>query len=249
MQYRNGKRDLDESPVNEKAGHPDLRALAAYRDGDLSEASEEEIQRHIVRCEDCVDLLLLEAEERDDERPGSLDFEKEMIWARIKAERAGESEATAWRRGRAGLFSIAAAALLALAPLGWFNLHQKGVIEDLTRPQLNVSIHDLLDDNQRSADLRIDASEPMDFEIPKGTEYYTVIFPVDVRENGSYRVDLLDSSSALIWRGHDLDVDEYGYATLGLSRRFLDQGAYRIRIYDEVTDQDVGDHSFVVRYQ
>lgn len=249
MQYRYGRLETDENTVEERAGHPSLETLAAYRDGALSEEIAEEAQRHIVRCEECVDLLLMYGADADDESTGVLDFEKEMIWARIKAEKAGESAAKAWRRRRAERLGIAAVLLLTLAPLGWFNVHQKYIIADLTQPQLNVSIQDVLENDQRSANLTAESSGPRAFEIPRNTEFYTVVFPVDGSKDGNYRVDLFDSTSSLIWSGKDLDVDEYGYATLGLSRRFLDPGAYQIRVYDEVNRKSVGDHSFVVDYK
>ena len=239
---------------NQDAGkrHPDPETIAAYRREFLAGEETERIQEHLVSCGECLDLLLLEDDEIE-EQSGVLNFEKEMIWARLKAARAEDDRRAAQSRTAKAL--AAAAVLLAVVvPLGGVGFHQSHVITELTRPQLNISIHDVLENGHRGIERRTRGAdesglEPMAFEIPPGTEYYTVIFPVEADQESIYDVEIVDDRQELVWEGQGLEVDELGYATLGLSRRFLDAGSYRIRVFHRGRGPNpVRDHPIVIRY-
>ena len=196
-------------PETETMGHPDPAKLAAYRDGQLSPDDEGSFRDHLMECEDCVDLLLMGAGSPAPEDPKVADFEKEVTWRALRAElRADQAqqEAAAARarievqRRRSGYerWGLVAAALVVVLPLGGLSLRQQTVITEVTRPQINVAIYDV--DAPRIV-LRGEAPPQTTFEVPRGTDFYTLVLPIEARDYDLYRVDLVGSEDRAVWSG------------------------------------------------
>lgn len=254
MKNRNEEQIAD--PGRAFAGdHPLPETVAAYATGELPDSDEERLRAHLEACEECRDLLLLAPEETAADS-GVIDFAKELVWSRLQAEIAREAAETARtkavdverRRQRERFFAVAASVMLVVGLAGLY-ARNDAIVEGLTRPQLNVAIHDVLQmdlKNVRGAG----ESEPRTFEVPQDTEFFTLVFPVENGGEGPLRVELLGAEGRLIWSERGLEVDRYGFATLGLSRRFLEGGSYRIRVFGESSGAEpLEDHPIEIHYQ
>lgn len=242
---------MTETNENPNAGnvHMDAEKILSYRAGKLSAPYEESAQEHLLDCEDCIDLMLLAGDDPVDEKSGVVDFEKEWIWTRIHSAKASEAatESRGRRPGRTERYGLVAA-MFALCVLGAFNIRQGGVITDLTTPQLNVAIHDFVTQAPRRS---LSAADPVSklIEISEETKYYAMVFTLDPQKGAAYRVEILNSKGREVWGQRGLEVDAFGFATLGLSRHFLDEGTYRIRIFREGSEEEtIADYPVTIRF-
>lgn len=245
MNKTNGNQD----PVSGESSHPDPEKIMAYRVGELTAEEDERLWDHLEECDECVDFMLVGMDEPNAEESGVLDFEKELVWSRLKAQRIEDDFEKVRRRRFYDKLAIAATILIVILPLGGFALHQKTVITDLTRPQLNATIHDAVTIDSRNRS-RERGNQPSAVELPAGTEFFTIVFPLGSRSGEEvYRVEILDSNERTVWSGEGLEVDQFGFATLGLSRQFLKQGSYEIRILNgEDSTNPVGQYSIQLHY-
>lgn len=107
------------------ASHSTVEEIAAYYEGEMPEEQGRELQRHLVLCRDCPDLLLdldgfvhLPATKEGDAPPGL-----KSVWARLRRQLAEEERSRARRPvpaegWRTRIHLLAAALLLFLASLG-----------------------------------------------------------------------------------------------------------------------------------
>jgi len=249
--------------------HPSLETLAAYKDGRLSKEEEEDFERHLIDCDECVGMLVFDEPESPPKDSNVADFEKERNWrvvrAEIRAEKAAQTAAelqeglreahgeigrlkqNAARRRRTSWLYAVAMVMLFVAPLGTMaatmSMKATALQEELavlSAPQVNVAmLHAEISRTRQSG-----PPAPMDVT----TEFFTVVIPVAGSPQESYRIQIQDDSGKEIWKGDGFKV-AYGETRLGLSRRFLPAGVYGIRVFSEQDAQKpVADHSIDVRY-
>ncbi len=219
-------------------GHGDPEELAAYLAGELGEEEAERLRRHLEGCCECTALLLdLETLAAADEpaADGVADFELAAAWRTFEERRGAEEPAAAERPvaspvGRPTRWLQAAAAVLLLSTVGlsgWVVRLQQSVAE-LGEPQPNVPVL-YLDATTRSEEA---GDRPSGLELAPGTDTFLLMLtPTDPREFPAYEVEILGAGDEAVWRGGGLELSEYGSLRLGLSRRFLAPGEYRIRLY------------------
>ena len=223
--------DFPQSANQEPASeHPSLEKLEDYREGRLAQA--DEIERHLMDCEECLGILVfeqeLEAENAEDEIS---DFEMErnrrLTWAEIcrresearNAELQESFKRSEFRHRKQTMRTWAAAACLIAFPT-FGNVYQDSIIERLTQPQINATtLHPPMETRQTR-------SSPTIPEV--STEFFTVVLDVpDSQDN--FSVKIIDAKGRAMWQGDDFRVN-HGRISLGLSQRFLKEGTYRIQV-------------------
>lgn len=249
--------ELVEERFRGLAGHPESEKVLAYATSGLTPAEAEEMREHLSVCGDCLDLLLLRPDLRGaggEDR--ALDFETFRAWRemrlRIREHELGQKLA---RRTRALRWLQVAAALLVLAPgLVWMKVRQDGLRG--LEPTVNAAIFDVQQSHVRGLDpARPDPVPPATYKgstpitVPAGIDSYTLVFWLDARDFDTYEILIHDHDGDEIWRSRDVKV-ELGTATLGLARRFMKAGRYRVEIYGIGDDGrvQVGDYSIEISY-
>lgn len=221
--------------------HPDPRRLLAYRAGELPAEEQEGMREHLSLCGDCLDLLLLHPDAHLDETDArALDFETHRAWREMRARiREHELRQQLARRTRALRYLQAAAALLVLVPgLLWLTFRDDALSR--SGPVANAAIFDVKQSQVRGLEqgrpglaetpARGPAQENVTpITVPEGVEAFTLVFWLDARDFASYEIVVRGHGGDEIWRSRELKVD-LGTATLGLSRRFMPAGRYRVEI-------------------
>jgi hypothetical protein len=241
--------------------HPDPRRLLAYRAGELPPEEEEGMREHLSLCDDCLDLLLLHPDSRGGEADvGALDFETHRAWREMRARiREHELRAQLARRTRSLRFLQVAAAVLLLAPgLVWLKARDGAFTH--FEPVANAAIFDVQRSQVRGFDVerpglpapparRPSQETATPIAVPQGTAAFTLVFWLDASGFDDYEIVLRDRGGEEIWRSRELKVD-LGTATLGLSRRFMDAGEYRVEIFgiDDDGRTLVGEYAIVLSY-
>jgi hypothetical protein len=101
-------------------------------------------------------------------------------------------------------------------------------------PAINVPIFDVFSDQavQRSAGSGASPSGSNDIHIPPRAANFVLILNADgLARDQSYRVEIVDQSNQVIWRGSGMRQDETGNFSLLLSRSNTAPGSYRVRLY------------------
>ncbi len=223
--------------------HLDPEELFAYLAGELSESAVEHLRQHLEGCRECVDLLLeLELLAAPDAPPtdGVADLGLAATRRVISEHFAGERSAANDERvrrsrrlrlvpGRWGGIVQAAAAVFLVTTLGLsvrVAQLQRTTAElrhDLEQPRLNVSV--FYADATRSGGVVVD-------ELPPDNDFFLLmLIPTERRVFASYEVEIRGADQRPIWSGKGLEMSAGGTLRLGLSRRFLPPGDYRVRLY------------------
>ncbi len=128
------------------------------------------------------------------------------------------------------------------------------MVDELSRPQLNVPITDLSPgDSSRgepakdvpAVEVRIPLLQGRSFtargepakdvpavEVPAGANFFTLILNLPNRPTyPNYEVDVLNQQGVRIWLGQGLQRSEADTFTIALARRFFPAGQYRIKLY------------------
>lgn len=248
--------------------HPSLETLAAYKDGQLAGNEAEEVERHLIDCDECVGILVLDDSEPTQEDSNLVDFEKERNWrairAEIRAERAevkleeakrklSDTEAVVWnlknniaRQKRAGWRNAVAAMLLCAIPLGTVAARMSSKadmlgeeVASLTSPQVNNGLV-ILPPLRRQADTTQ--------ELMVETELFTLAIPAHGKPGDTFRIRIEDATGMEVWTGGGFRAVG-ATTTLGLSRGFLSAGKYKICVSpDSAGAQDTVDYSIELRY-
>lgn len=206
------------------AGHVEPEELLAYHEGELAPEDARRVRDHLEGCRDCVAALLdLETLAAPDppRADGATDFELAAAWRTFRKSVDG-----AGRRPTLRWFQAAAAVLLAstLGLSAWV-IELRQARQQSSEPRLNVPV--LYVESTRGPD-GFDGR----IEIPAGEESFMLfLMPTDLREFASYEVEISGTGGGLAWSGGGLELSDYGALRIGLSRRFLPTGDYRIRLY------------------
>ncbi len=220
-------------------GHFEPDELFAYLAGELSDQEAEGLQDHLEGCRECLDRLLeLEslAEPDPPSAEGVTDFELVAAGRAIRQRLSGEAAKDGLRAhpGRlrswiGGGWTQAAAAVFLVTTLG---LSVK-VVElqrttteqrrGLEQPRINVPV--LYADATRAGELAVS-------ELPPGNDFFLLmLMPTETRTFADYEVEISGAGERPIWSGKGLEMSAGGALRLGLSRRFLPPGRYRIRLF------------------
>ncbi len=220
-------------------GHPEFERWVAYREDKLTPSEMAELQGHLVDCPRCTGLLLdLEdfltpPDVTDDD--GAIDFERAAVWRAIRPSR----QRPAWYLPT----SLVAALLIgALGAALWTSgdRHEVQRLEQmmaqLTAPQPNAPIYHLVPTTRSSRPAQ--QGFPLDQEM----QTFTLVFNLVASDpEASYRAELLDRTGKLALEVKDLELDELGTLTLGLSRKSLPAGDYVVHLYSMAREDDSGE--------
>ncbi len=222
--------------------HRDADGLCAYLAGELPEAAAEQLRDHLEGCHQCVSQLLdLEPLATPDvpPAPGVADHDVAKFQRAVHERLAGRPSEPADERVRprparrptvrwSGLLKAAAAVFLVTA-LGlsmWVIQLQRTVADQrrhLEQPRLNVPV--FYAEATRDAELVVG-------ELPPGNDFFVLmLMPTELRVFASYEMEIRGAGERLIWNGEGLEMSAGGALRLGLSRRFLPPGSYRIHLY------------------
>jgi hypothetical protein len=212
--------------------HPDPDQLVAYHCGDLSAEEEERLRDHLASCAECAGLLLdLDGLADADFGAGSGDDDKEAVWARLRQEIPSNVVPIQRPALSSPRWLQALAASLLVATIGlslWVTSLRRTVVE-LSQPEPNAAVLDLYSSTSRG-----EGSPPAVFSVPAGVRRFTVILSTaGQRRLEGYRIEILHADGRAVWSGGGFKPNEFGSLSLGLSRRLLRVGEYRIRLLGE----------------
>jgi putative zinc finger protein len=215
--------------------HPSPDELVAYGAGELSADEEARIQNHLALCPHCLELLL-DFERWSDPEPESEQSipagEKAAAWQALQA-RLATDEAP---RRRPGLrfasprpaYALAAGLLVAVVGLSLRVVHLERGMADLSDPQVNAPVVDLLP----ASPLRGEPGKGAEVKLEPASRFFALILnPKGSPDYAGYRVEILDAGGRVVWSEDGLEKNPHGSFTLILSQRFLGPGAYRLRLY------------------
>lgn len=221
--------------------HPTPEALTAYDANELTPDQDDRIQEHFLECRDCPELLLdyksfSAPDAAAKEVPDLSDSWVAAAWEALRARLAGEPEPGGWRslhrRMRLSFRTVAhrlAAGLLACSVgLSWWILSLSREIGQLQEPQLNLPVAYL----HLPIDHRGKEEPAPSLLVPAGApSFLLVLTPLVEPFYPEYRLEIRTSGGAEVWSGGGLTKTADGTFHVGLSRRFLRAGEYRIRLF------------------
>ena len=214
--------------------HPSPDELVAYSAGKLSAAEEARIQNHLALCSHCLELLLdlgrLSDSEPDGEHSVTAD-EKAAAWQALQARLAAEAAP----RRRPGLlafprpaYALAACLLVAVVGLSLRVWHLERSLADLSHPQANAPVVDLLP----ASPLRGEPGKRAVVKLAPASRFFVLILsPKGSPDDADYRVEILDAGGRIVWSEEGLEKDPHGSFTLIVAGSFLGPGEYRLRLY------------------
>jgi hypothetical protein len=202
------------------------------------------MREHLMECDECVDHMLLFLEPHGPPGGKVVDFEAVVAWRAIQSR-------LRWDRWRLPA-ALAAGLLVVMVGVSTsLTIHSRWRVAELTSPRLNVPVQGL----ERSVTLRggerttTTAEEPpATVEVPAGVDSFTLVLPAE--PGAEHEVEIRDRDGEILWTGRGLKGDDYGTATVWLSREFLPAGEYRIRIHglDGGPTEPREDFQVTVRY-
>lgn len=225
--------------------------LAAYRDGALAPADAARVQDHLVTCRECLATLLeLQrfAEDLDgDDAPSAA--EVEAVWRGVEARAARQPTPLApvtplVPRDRSAvvpraprlraLRALAASLLVATAGLSFWVVRLRDAVDELSRPQLNAPVEDLLPSGPRGEG---DAGAMV--ELGPDTRSFTLVLnPAASGDFAAYRLEIERAGGGAVWSGGGLVPNSYGSFSVTLSRRLVGPGEYRVRLVGITADAE-----------
>ena len=233
-------KDLDRSLAGlfaeqaDGASHFEPDELFAYLAGELSGEEVEGLRDHLEGCGECLDRLLELEPLAEPEAPpaeGVTDFELVAAGRAIRRRLADDDgdrarpQRPAWT---ARTWPQAAAAIFLLTTLGLtFQVTrlQRTVVEQrrgLEQPRINVPV--LYADATRAGELTVELPAEDDF-------FLLMLMPTETRDFADYEVAISGAGERPMWSARGLEMSAGGALRLGLSRRFLPPGRYRVRLF------------------
>jgi hypothetical protein len=232
--------------------HPAPEALIAYDAGKLPPEQTEQIREHFVHCRECPELLLdyqrfvaaaVAGGDPPDapDAPDADDAEAARAWQELRRRTARDrsSQGVPARRRTLGIAQAVCLLLLAaLAALSWWVLELRSEVRRLGEPQVNLPVESLTasghgPDWVRRVALPAATERFLLILIPKAgrpeavTAALAATVPLDPTE---YRLEISTADGRPLWSADRLSRGADGSFALGLSRRFLPGGEYRIRL-------------------
>ena len=223
--------------------HPGVERWIAYHGAELPDHEMARLRGHLVRCRDCVSILL-DLDEFVEPRAASQarlsEFEMAAAWRSMRAALpppATEKAASAigyrsWAERRVPVMRALAVSLMAgVVGLGfWVAEHRKVLelrasVESYSQPQTHLSIVDLMPDTATRSG---ESSPPPEV----GRDGFVALIILPSQPFDTYRVEILDPEARAVWRQSGLRAHpEFGTLKLGLPPGYLKPGDYRIRLY------------------
>jgi hypothetical protein len=231
---------LAQAAERELQAHPDLETLSAYRRGELSAEERAGVEGHLTWCRDDVAVLLaLEDTEVPVDEEAVDEAEKAAVWQRLReqihegrpASIPGEPRLVPrpWPVSRSLNWGLAAAAVLALAAMGW-GLHLRWRLNDALQPRANVILRDL----DPPVAERDEAASVVTLEFePKSGRVVLLLNPSKPLTEPEYEIRILSEDGRRVWNGYGLVPTEFGNFTFELSRGFFSPGSYLIEIHSQ----------------
>ena len=243
-ELRAAVRELAERGDGGSAAHLAPEELAAYRDGALDPAATDRVQDHLATCRECVATLLELQRFAEDLIDGASPVEVEAVWRGVEARAAREPAAVVPfdrgdrrdhrdrpARGAAApravwLRALAASLLVATAGLSLWVVRLRGAVDELSRPQLNAPVEDLLSSGPRGEG---DAGALV--ELGPDTHLFTLVLnPAEPGNFAGYRLDVERAGGGAVWSGEGLVPNAYGSFSVTLPRRLVGPGDYQVRL-------------------
>lgn len=226
-------------------GHPTPELLSAYHEDRLSPKRDGEIQEHFVECPECPELVLdldkfTSPEAAEAGRDELSDTWVDAAWRRLRSRLAAEAPpARPAPRPRSLLASPVpawgmAALLLPCTILLWLRVDALGSeVRDLQAPQLNPPWRDV----EPPPQVRGEPPPPWEVEVPSGARQFLLVLhpsslplPAADRPPREYRLEIRTAAGEDVWSGPGLTQSREGSFVVGVSRRFLPAGDYRLRV-------------------
>lgn len=234
-------------------GHPTPELLSAYHEDRLSPETEGEIQEHFVECPECPELVLdldrFTAPEAAEAAKDELsDTWVDAAWRRLRSRLATEGRPERprlrWLAGPVPAWGLAAL-LLPCTVVLWVRVEALGIeVRDLRAPQLNPPWRDV----ESPGLLRGGTPPPWEVEVPTAArQFLLVLHPsipstpreargaLDARE---YHLEIRTGDGRNVWAGPGLIRNPEGSFVVGVSRRFLPAGDYRLRVTAAAADEE-----------
>lgn len=233
--------------------HPPDGELVAYHAGELSPEDEDRIQEHLLGCRECTDLLLALSGLHHPEQAAPVPAgELEAVWdglqAKLPVREAAPAPLPFVRRAPAGaprwLQALAAALLVVAVGLAVRVASLSGTVEELSRPQANAPVVDLLGPGVRGA-----PPGPAVVELAPETLFYTLLLTPEAADAGVFEAEITPETGGPALRVAGLRRNEYRSLSLTLSRRTVGPGRYRVRLFATGSGDRsvVGEHELEVR--
>lgn len=209
--------------------HPSLETWVGYHAGELPAAERQDLQAHLTRCRQCVDLILdLDAFTAPvaPERTGVSDFERAAVWRALESARKPTYR---W----AAVAAMAASLMFATLGLASWNGQQRAIdglqdqIAELEQPRINVPILDLRPSSRQRSARGADATT----ELPADTAMTLVLNVEEPVEYPDYEIEVTDTTGAAVWSRRGLEASEFGAFHLALSSGSLPAGSYDLRLF------------------
>ena len=247
------------------AEHPTPEVLTAYDADELTPEQDGCIQEHFLECRDCPELLLdyktFSAQDAEaQEVPGLSESWIAASWESLRARLAAEARKGGWRSvlarlGRrpssvAAAYAVAAGLLACTVGLSAWVASLQREIGTMREPQLNPTVATLhLVEPTRSG--REPAEIPV--VVPPGSQsFLLVLVPLLEPTQTEHRIEIRTLKGRAVWSGGGLTRTADGTFVVGLSRRFLKAGQYRVRLLrddGEGTPQVVEEYAMRLVYR
>jgi len=210
--------------------HPTPEALTAYEAGDLPAAEAQQISEHFVHCRECPELLLdYRRFVASSGEEGSREPDITTAW--LKLRRRVTTARSPGKLGRPALWIVHVCCLLLLAALTGLSLWVLSLQHEVRRlgePQVNLPVENLAAPAHQAGWVRRIA-------VPAGAERFLLtITPPEGPPAAVYRLEICTSEGRFLWSADRLAKGPDGSFAVGLSRRFLPGGEYRIRLLGDV---------------
>jgi anti-sigma factor RsiW len=220
-------------------GHPTPELLSAYHEDRLSPERDGEIQEHFVECPECPELVLdldrfTAPEAAEAGRDELSDTWVDGAWRRLRSRLATEGRPARPRLRRlAGPVSAwsMAALLLPCTVVLWVRVDALGAeVRDLRAPQLNPPWRDV----ESPGVLRGGTPPPWEVEVPAAARQFLLVLhpasPPASLEPREYHLEIRTGAGEDVWSGPGLVRSGEGSFVVGVSRRLLPAGDYRLRV-------------------
>ncbi len=232
--------------------HPTGEELVDYHTGRMAPERIQWLEDHLGLCEDCRSLLLDLADypkislpegtmPEVSDRQVETAFEK--TWKKIAESGPESSLAGAAEKPRERIESappvpavsgsamrvwmpLAAVLFFGCLGLSLWIVDLRRTVEVLSGPQVNVAVADFFS----KGDVARSSDEPQELEVAANQSYLTLIIHLDSRASGlpAVAIRLLDDTGRELWFRDGLEPGPGHTVSLGLPRRSLPPGEYRL---------------------
>lgn len=225
------------------AEHPTPEDLTAYDANELTPEQDGHIQEHFLECRDCPELLLdykvfSSPDAAAEEVPGLSESWIAASWESLRVRLAAEARKGGWRsflarlgRQRSPVTVAYAVAAVSLACMVWLSGWVASLYREagqMQEPQLNPTIATLhLTEPARGG------REPEEIPVvvpPDSPSFLLVLVPLIEPTETEHRLEIRSPKGRAVWSGGGLTRTADGTFVVGLSRRFLKAGRYRVRL-------------------